>query len=166
MGLVALVALVVVAVGVAVGVHTGPHGLVAAGALGVAACVGLLVGAIALVPAGSRPIIAWILLAGTALVSAGALAAGALALPALRRRQPAVGPGRLWGAEGVAVTDLTPVGTVRVRGETWTAESLCGRLPAGTPIHVMEVEGLRLRVWSDTAVGAGRPSAPEDEERA
>lgn len=166
MALVALVALVVVAVGVAVGVHTGPHGLVAAGALGAAACVGLVVGVIALAPAGSRPVIAWVLLAGTALVSGGALLAGALALPALRRRQPAVGPGRLWGEDGVAVTDLTPVGTVRVRGETWTAESLCGRLPAGTAIHVMEVEGLRLRVWSDTAVGAGSPSAPEDEERA
>jgi membrane-bound serine protease (ClpP class) len=165
-GLVALVALVVVAVGVAVGVHTGPHGLVAAGALGIAACAGLLAGAFALVPAGSRPVVAWVLLAGTAVVSAGALVPGAAALPALRRHQPAVGPGRLWGAEGVALTDLTPVGTVRVRGETWTAESLCGRLAAGTPIHVMEVEGLRLRVWSDSGAALSGPEVPENEERA
>jgi membrane-bound serine protease (ClpP class) len=164
-GLVALAVLVVVAVGVAVGVHTGPHGLIAVGALGIAASVAFVVGVMALVPAGSRPTIAWVLLVGAAVVSAGALVAGAVALPALRRRQPAVGPGRLLGADGVAVTDLDPLGTVRVRGETWTAESLCGQLSAGAAIQVIEVEGLRLRVWSDTAVGAGLPDAPEDEER-
>jgi membrane-bound ClpP family serine protease len=165
-GLVALVALVVVAVSVAVGVHTGPHGLIAAGTLGIAACVGLVVGVIALVPAGSRPTVAWVLLAGTALVSAGALVAGAVALPGLRRRQPAIGTSRLWGSGGVAVTDLTPFGTVRIRGETWTAESLSGRLPAGTAIHVMEVEGLRLRVWSDEAVGPGPSDVPKEGESA
>jgi membrane-bound serine protease (ClpP class) len=164
MALVALVALVVVAVCVAVGVHTGPHGLVAAGVLGIAACVGLVVGVIALVPASSRPTIAWVLLGGAAAVSAGALVAGAFALPALRRRQPAIGPNRLWGANGVTVTDLSPLGTVRVRGETWTAESLCGRLPAGTTIHVMEVEGLRLRVWSDEVVGPGPSNVPKEGE--
>jgi membrane-bound ClpP family serine protease len=163
--LVALAVLVVMAVAVAAGVHTGPHGLVAAGALGILASVGFIVGVVELTPAHSRPAIAWILLAGTALVSAGALVAGALAFPALRRRQPASGSGRLFGANGVAVTDLTPRGTVRVRGETWTAESMCGRLPAGAPIEVMEVEGLRLRVWSDAAVG-GLPDGPKDEERA
>ena len=95
----------------------------------------------------------------------GLPAAGALALPALRRRQPTVGSGRLWGANGVAVTDLTPHGTVRVRGETWTAESMSGRLPAGAAIEVMEVDGLHLRVWSDAAVGDGLPDGPENEER-
>jgi membrane-bound ClpP family serine protease len=119
---------------------------------------------IALVPASSRPTIAWVLLGGAAAVSAGALVAGAFALPALRRRQPAIGPNRLWGANGVTVTDLSPLGTVRVRGETWTAESLCGRLPAGTTIHVMEVEGLRLRVWSDEVVGPGPSSVPKEGE--
>jgi membrane-bound serine protease (ClpP class) len=165
-GLVALSILVVVAVGVAVGVHTGPHGLVAAGVLGIAASIGFVVGVLALAPAGSRPALAWVLLAGTAFVSAAALVAGAVSLPALRRRQPAVAPGRLWGAEGVAVTDLTPVGTVRVRGENWTAESLCGRLPAGATIEVMEVEGLRLRVWSDASAAAGLPQETKDEEQA
>jgi membrane-bound ClpP family serine protease len=161
---VALIALVVVAVGVAVGVHTGPHGLVAAGTLGIAACVGLVVGAVALAPASSRPTIAWVLLAGTAVVSAGALVAGVVALPGLRRRRPAVGPSRLLGTGGVAVTDLTPFGTVRVQGETWTAESVSGRLPAGTAIHVMEVEGLRLRVWSDEAVEPGPLDVQKEKE--
>jgi membrane-bound ClpP family serine protease len=161
--LVALSILVVIAVGVAVGVHTGPHGLLAAGLLGIVASMAFVIGVVELVPAHSRPAVAWFLLAGTAVVSAAALVAGAVALPALRRRPP-VGPGRLWGADGVAVTDLTPVGTVKVRGETWTAESMCGRLPAGAPVEVMEVDGLRLRVWSEAAVGDGND--PRDEERA
>jgi membrane-bound serine protease (ClpP class) len=148
-GVMALSILIVVLIGVAVGVHTGPHGLVAAGVLGVAASLAFVAGAFALVPAGSRSTMAWALLAATAALSAGALVAGALALPALRRRQPAIGASRLWGADGVALTDLTPTGTVRVRGETWTAESMCGRLPAGAPIEVIEVEGLRLRVSSN-----------------
>ncbi len=165
MVLVALAVLVVMAVAVAAGVHTGPHGLVAAGVLGVVASIGIIIGVVELAPARSRPAVALIMLAATAVLSAGALVAGALALPALRRRQPASGTGRLFGANGVAVTDLTPSGTVRVRGETWTAESMCGRLPAGAPIEVMEVDGLHLRVWSDAAAGA-LPDGPKDEERA
>ncbi|HXQ62293.1 MAG TPA: NfeD family protein [Acidimicrobiales bacterium] len=165
MVLVALSVLVVVAAGLAVGVHTGPHGLVAAGALGILASVALVVGAIEMVPSGSRPVFGWVLLAGAALVSVGAIVAGALSLPALRRRQPSIGSGRLWGADGVALTDLDPLGTVRVRGETWTAESMCGRLPAGAAVEVMEVEGLRLRVWSDAAAGDQLPAGQKDEER-
>jgi membrane-bound serine protease (ClpP class) len=149
-GVMALSILVVVLIGVAVGVHSGPHGLVLAGLLGVAASIAFVAGVFALVPGGSRSTVAWALLAATAALSVGALLAGALALPALRRRQPAIGASRLWGADGVALTDLTPTGTVRVRGETWTAESMCGRLPAGAAIEVVEVEGLRLRVLSST----------------
>ena len=166
MVLVAMAILVVVALVVVVGVHTGPHGMLVAGALGIAACVALVVAVMEIAPATSRPAIEWVLLAATALVSAGALTAGALSLPALRHRQPSTGSNRLLGADGVAVTDLTPFGSVRVRGETWTAESLSGNLPVGAEIHVMEVDGLRLRVWSDAAVGTRVQDAPENEERA
>lgn len=154
MGLVALAILVVVAVGVAVGVHTGPHGLLASGAVGIVASVAFVVAAIALVPASSRTTVAWVLLGGTAFVSVAALAAGAMALPALRRRQADLGANRLLGASGVVVTDLDPIGTVRVRGETWTAESLSGPIRAGSEVEVLEVEGLRLRVWSEAALTA------------
>jgi membrane-bound serine protease (ClpP class) len=165
MGFLALAVLVIVAVAVAVGVHTGPHGLLAAGALGITASVGFVVGIILLAPSGSRTSIAWALLAAAGAVSAVALVAGALALPALRHHQPAVGPNRLWGADGVALTNLTPQGTVQVRGETWTAESVSGPLPAGAPIHVVEVEGLHLRVWSDAPMTTGLEDASQDEER-
>ncbi|MGH9103515.1 MAG: NfeD family protein [Acidimicrobiales bacterium] len=151
----AAVALVVlVAIALVVGLHGGPHGLLAAGAVGAVASVGLLVGF--LLAAGPGATVAvWALLAGAALISAGAFASGALSVAPLRHRPPAVEPGRLWGADGVAVTELRPLGTVRVRGETWTAESLSGAVPAGAPVHVVEVEGLRLRVWSDSGSTTG-----------
>jgi membrane-bound ClpP family serine protease len=47
------------------------------------------------------------------------------------------------------VTELTPVGVVQVAGESWTAESVSGRLPAGAPVHVLNVRGVRLEVWSE-----------------
>ncbi len=53
------------------------------------------------------------------------------------------------GASGVAVTDLTPVGVVQVGGETWSAESVSGPLPAGAPVHVLTARGVRLEVWSE-----------------
>lgn len=163
---VVLAVLVVVAVSVAAGVHTGPHGMLAAGLLGAVASVVIVVAITAIAPARTRPTIEWVLLGAIALVSASALGAGALSLPALRRRQPAVGPNRLLGAPGVAVTELNPCGTVRVHGETWSAESVSGNLPAGTAVEVMEADGLRLKVWAEAAVGAGPAEASEDEERA
>jgi membrane-bound serine protease (ClpP class) len=165
MGFLALAVLVAVALAVAVGVHTGPHGMVVAGVLGVAASVGFVVGVVALAPSSSRTSIVWALLAVAAVVSVVALAGGALALPALRRHQPSVGSDRLWGADGVALTDLNPEGTVRVRGETWTAESVSGPVRRGVPVHVVEVDGLHLRVWSDEPTAAGLPEPSGDEER-
>jgi len=53
------------------------------------------------------------------------------------------------GATGVAVTDLAPVGVVQVAGESWTAESVSGPLPAGAPVHVLRVRGVRVEVWSE-----------------
>ena len=54
MSVLALVVLMVVAVAIGVGLHTGPHGLVAAGSLGIAASVCFVVGIVALAPAGTR----------------------------------------------------------------------------------------------------------------
>ena len=47
------------------------------------------------------------------------------------------------------MTQLSPTGIARVAGETWTAQSLSGSLPAGAPLHVAKVEGLKLLVWSE-----------------
>lgn len=76
---------------------------------------------------------------------------------------------QLEGAEGVAVTDLTPDGIVRVRGEQWSATCVNGSVAAGSPVQVLS-SGVRLEVWGehpdrlhlgqlgDSADAAGTPS--------
>jgi len=93
---------------------------------------------------------AWVL---AALVFLSALAAAVLIVPALAYGHAAplpTGPSALLGVTGVALSALSPTGIARVNNETWTAESLSGPLPAGAPVHVAKVEGLRLLVWSET----------------
>ena len=101
--------------------------------------------------------VAWVL---AALAFISALVAVVLVLPAVAYRKvagPPLGSAALLGAAGVTVSSLSPTGIARVRNETWTAESLSGPLPAGAPIHVARVEGLRLLVWSE----AGNVPGPE-----
>lgn len=151
---VAVILLLVVVGAVIAGLHAGPHGLTAAGVVGGLASVGVLAALFA--TAGSAITTLSIgLAAGTVAISVGALSVGVRSVSALRSRPAAVDPTRLWGAEGVATSELAPSGTVRVRGETWSAESVSGRIPAGSPVHVMEVNGLRLKVLSDAALVPG-----------
>ncbi len=95
----------------------------------------------------------WALMALTAAASGGGVV---LAAPALRQRlrgELAFLPS-LRGATGVAITDLTPVGVVQVGGETWSAESVSGPLPAGAPVHAINARGVRLEVWSEAGTVA------------
>lgn len=163
MWIIALVLLVVMMGAAVVGLHAGPHGMLAAGALGVASSVALLV----LATAHELTAAAWILFGGVVLCSVGALVAGVngvKALPALRARRARTGVSAVQGADGVAVTALGPLGTVRVNGELWSAESLSGRLAAGSTVHVVGVEGLRLRVWSEAGVVIGATGLGDDTE--
>lgn len=109
---------------------------------------------------------AWALAAVTLLASLGA---GALVLPALAwRRVPgsSVVPEGLRGCAGTALTALEPTGVVRVRGESWTARSLSGPLPAGAEVRVVSLEGLCLLVWSeDGSVPGPDVLEPGEEER-
>lgn len=59
-----------------------------------------------------------------------------------------VGPQALTGQRGVALSDLTPRGTVRVGYEHWTAvtEDADEHIAAGEPVEVVGVEGVTLRV--------------------
>ena len=62
--------------------------------------------------------------------------------PAVRPRGlPAEG---LVGFVGYAVTDISPVGIVRVAGEEWTA--LGEGIRAGARVRIVGVEGLKLKV--------------------
>ena len=61
-----------------------------------------------------------------------------------KRRTSAVGPDTLVGEVGVAVSEIRPVGQVKVNGEIWSATSTRG-CDAGSAIVVRAVEGLTLK---------------------
>ena len=140
----AVLALAVVGV-IVLGVHAGGHGwfvplpvLVLAAAWAVAVSAGTW-----------RSPAAWVF---AALAFLGAVPAAALVLPAIAYRRATFAPrgaAALPGSDGVAVTALAPTGIARVNNETWTARSVSGPLPAGAPVHVVSVEGVRLLVWSE-----------------
>ncbi|MBL8757974.1 MAG: NfeD family protein, partial [Phycisphaerae bacterium] len=50
------------------------------------------------------------------------------------------------GQEGVVVTDLRPVGTIRIGEKRYDALSELGMIRAGTAVRVTGVEGTELRV--------------------
>lgn len=102
-------------------------------------------------------------------MSAAATAAGVIiASTALRQRlrSSALPLPTLRGSSGTAVTPLNPVGVVRVASETWTAESVSGPVPAGAPVHVVRVAGMRLEVWSEVGTVPDHRILGNEEERA
>jgi membrane-bound ClpP family serine protease len=130
---------------VAVGVHAGGHGwfvplpvLLLAAGWALSASAG-----------GWSSALGWLL---AALTISGAGFGALMVAPAIAARRQgagATGAEALVGAAGVAVTGMAPTGIARVNNETWTAESISGPLPAGAPVHVARVSGLRLMVWSE-----------------
>lgn len=96
---------------------------------------------------------AWWLVALSATASGGGLVLAVTALRQRLRGELALLPS-VWGATGVAITNLTPVGVVQVGGETWSAESVSGPLPAGAPVHALKARGVRLEVWSEAGTVA------------
>ncbi len=90
----------------------------------------------------------WWLVALCAVACAGGVLIAGTALRQ-RLRGTLVGLPELRGTSGVAVTALAPAGIVRVAGENWSARSVSGALPAGAPVHVLGVRGVRLDVWSE-----------------
>ena len=69
---------------------------------------------------------------------------------------PVVTWSRPTALRAVAVGNLDPEGIVRVNGENWSAVAVNAPVPAGTPVQVVRVAGVRLEVWGDqvTALGA------------
>lgn len=161
--LVAGLALVLIAT-VALCLHAGGHAWLAP-----LPAVAVAAGWAILASSGNlTPVAAWSLAATTIVLAAGAalLAGAALAQP--RGDHPTWthpwGSGGhlvrdtrhpLRGADGVALTDMTPIGVVRIGSETWSGESLSGPLLAGAPVHVVAVRGLRLEVWSEAGIVPG-----------
>ena len=143
-----LILLAVIAVAAALSLHLGPHGLVASGAIGVVAAVVLIVDIVFLANVASQSLSLGILL-GIAVLSSAILGLGIRAVKSSKRLASASLIAKLLYSQGVALTDLTPVGTVKILGETWSAESLSGAVKAGVEVYVSEIDGLRLKVWAN-----------------
>ena len=133
-----------------IGFHSGPHAHVLAGVVGVAGAAWLVLMA---VEGRSMPAL-WALLSADLVVSAGVIALAWRGLAA--RGTVAHQLGSVEGAEGVAVSDLTPEGIVRVRGEQWSGVVVNGTVRAGTPVQVLRAAGVRLEVWGEDAEAVPR----------
>lgn len=153
MWVIAGVLLGIVVVSALAGFHAGPHAHAVAAGAGILAAVVLVIMAVT----GQAEPLLFVLLGVDVSLSA---AVGYGAWRALS--SPTAGPGSIhagplvhgepWGIEsamGTALSDLNPRGIVRVRGEEWTAEAVNGAVVAGSPVQVIEVDGLVLRVWGE-----------------
>ena len=59
-------------------------------------------------------------------------------------------PDNLIGTTGTVTSELSPVGSIRVAGEQWSAVSDSGAVvPAGERVMILDIEGLTLRVTSE-----------------
>ena len=124
------------------------------GVFGVAGAVSFVLGAFFLfgginpppIPSPSFRVDIWLLAAVSVVLFA--LLALSLRTLAVARKTDYVSPSaNVVGQAGRVVAPLEPQGTVRVNGESWSAESLSGQpIAEGVEIVVMEVDGLTLRV--------------------
>jgi membrane-bound ClpP family serine protease len=144
------------------GFHVGPHSHLAAGVMGVIAAIWLLI----MAATGQAAPLLWIVLGADVAVSG---AVGTMALHGIqtsRLSTHALPGGRIVGAEGIAETDLSPEGIVKVRSESWSATSLNGLIPKGTKVQVIESSGVRLGVWGEDPElnGVGLEHVAEEEQ--
>lgn len=123
------------------------------GILGIGAAVALLLGSLMLIKPGAE--FDW------ARISLGTIVPAVVGSALLFLLIAGMGLGAqskkvLTGAEGLvgdtgkAITDLEPSGTVFIQGERWQADSKTGFVSKGSPVKVVAVEGLRLRVAAAT----------------
>lgn len=64
-----------------------------------------------------------------------------------QRRKPTTGVEGIIGEIGDVITDLRPIGQIRIHGELWSAESSDGSvIPRGTKVEVTRVSNLKLFV--------------------
>ncbi len=131
------------------GFHMGPHAHLAAGLVGIVAAAWLV---LMVVEGRSNPLL-WVLVSADAVVSVGVglLAWRTVTSPGADTPAQHIVP--LESAEGVAVGDLDPSGTVRVHGEDWSATSVNGAVRSGSAVQVLRVSGVHLEVWGEEVDG-------------
>ncbi len=134
-----------------VGLHGGPHASIVSASVTLVVA-GILLAAVLIRAAstGSLDLVAGAITAGAVVATGLLLVFGIRSLAAARSISSRPVRDQIWTSNGVALTDLAPVGTVRLAGETWSAEALGGEsIKAGTEVVVVEVEGLHLKVSPD-----------------
>lgn len=116
------------------------HGMLTAGGI-----ASMIVGGLLLFRSATFRIDLWLIIL-VAFFFAGlmALVLGAV-LSTYKKKQP-TGMEGMKGMEAVAVTALSPRGTVKVRGELWEAVLEEGSVNAGDMVIIKEVQGLKLKV--------------------
>jgi membrane-bound serine protease (ClpP class) len=140
--LVGFVLLGVAAVLFVLDVKAKAHGVLTTGGIAVLILGGLLL----FNPSVPTAHVSVPLIVGVA-VAAGAFTFFSLRALMLARGTPVrTGLEALEASTGVAIGALTPTGTVRARGETWTAESLAGPVAAGQTVRIVKVKGVKLLV--------------------
>jgi membrane-bound serine protease (ClpP class) len=66
-------------------------------------------------------------------------------VPAIRRRKISGAEGMV-GMVGKVTESLSPSGTVKIKGEYWSARSVKGNIDAGESVEVVDIDGLNLQV--------------------
>ncbi|MGH2553105.1 MAG: NfeD family protein, partial [Chitinophagaceae bacterium] len=120
------------------------HGLLAIGGI-----ISLLIGSMMLIKSGSS--LEFVKISRTLIITATVVSAlfflfviGA-GLKA-QRRKGVTGIQALTGAIGEVTETLSPVGTIRVMGEIWNAESVAGNISKGEKVRIKEMRKLKLYV--------------------
>jgi membrane protein implicated in regulation of membrane protease activity len=133
-----------VAVSAFAGFHLGPHVHAASTLFGSLAAVFLVVLALT----GHAEPLLFALLAGDVAVTGGVAVVAGKGLATRRSLPPPTDV--VAGAFGSAIDLLDPNGTVRLRGEVWSATALNPPIHPGTSIQVIRRDSVRLEVWGDT----------------
>lgn len=124
--------------------------IVSHGLLGIGGVIALFLGSVMLFRSGAGDWgiarISWgVIISATVVTSLFFLFIIGLGLKA-QRAKPATGVEGMIGEIGETISELNPLGRVRVHGEIWNAKTLSGIIQAGEKIRVTAVQNLTLQV--------------------
>ena len=144
----AVVLLLVALIILAVGLHLGAHSSIAAGAISLVGSGAFLLFML-LGSTSALSMIAVVIVLGTFVTGAASLFIGVHAFHLAKRLELNSSSLDLWRQTGIALSDLAPIGSVSIAGETWSAEAVGDPIPKGSSIFVVEVDRLHIRVALD-----------------